>query len=383
MEKKIAIVVCAWPPMGGGIGNNAYYHLKWLIKSGVVAEAFTPDYGQEKEKSNLPVNYLKTYLTLGKAGFMFGLLKELKRFDIIHFYYPFFGTDFIIWLFKKINPKKKLVLHYEMDPIGQGIMKIFFRIYIKLFLGLIINVSDRVGVLSWDHCKNSYLADFFKKQPDKFLEIPNGIEADFFSPGDKLEDLLKMNNFSVHDKIIIFVGGLDNQHFFKGVPVLLESFAIVSKQHPETKLLIVGDGNLKLKFKELANSLNLKKKVSFVGWINNNILPEYYRLADIFVLPSTESTESFGIVVAEAQACGLPVVVSDWPGVRTTLIDGQTGFLVKPKDIEDLSNKLIKLLADEKLRYNFGQAGRERVILLYDWSKLIKKIISIYEEVSL
>ncbi|OQA36893.1 MAG: Mannosylfructose-phosphate synthase [Parcubacteria group bacterium ADurb.Bin326] len=380
MEKRVAIVVCAWPPMGGGIGNNAYYHLKWLIKSGVTAEAFTPDYGQKKEVSELPVNYLKTVLPLGKAGFMFGLLKELKRFDIIHLYYPFFGSDFIIWLFKKINPQKKLVLHYEMDPIGQGIMKIFFWLHIKLFLGAMINVSDRVGVLSFDHCKGSYLADFFEKQPDKFLEISNGIEADFFSPSDKKEDLLVVNNFSVHDKIIIFVGGLDDQHFFKGVPVLLESFATVSNKHPEAKLLVVGDGNLKLKFKELAKSLNLESKVSFVGWVNNDVLPDYYRLADIFVLPSTESTESFGIVVAEAQACGLPAVVSDWPGVRSTLADGQTGLLVRPKDARDLSDKLIQLLSDEDLCHSFGQAGRGRAAALYDWSELIKRIISLYEE---
>lgn len=380
MEKRVAIVVCAWPPMGGGIGNNAYYHLKWLIKSGVTAEAFTPDYGQKKEVSELPVNYLKTVLPLGKAGFMFGLLKELKQFDIIHLYYPFFGSDFIIWLFKKINPQKKLVLHYEMDPIGQGIMKIFFWLHIKLFLGAMINVSDRVGVLSFDHCKGSYLADFFEKQPDKFLEISNGIEADFFSPGDKKEDLLVVNNFSVHDKIIIFVGGLDDQHFFKGVPVLLESFATVSNKHPEAKLLVVGDGNLKLKFKELAKSLNLESKVSFVGWVNNDVLPDYYRLADIFVLPSTESTESFGIVVAEAQACGLPAVVSDWPGVRSTLADGQTGLLVRPKDARDLSDKLIQLLLDEDLCHSFGQAGRGRAAALYDWSELIKRIISLYEE---
>ncbi len=373
-------MVCAWPPMGGGIGNNAYYHLKWLIKSGVTAEAFTPDYGQKKEVSELPVNYLKTVLPLGKAGFMFGLLKELKRFDIIHLYYPFFGSDFIIWLFKKINPQKKLVLHYEMDPIGQGIMKIFFWLHIKLFLGAMINVSDRVGVLSFDHCKGSYLADFFEKQPDKFLEISNGIEADFFSPSDKKEDLLVVNNFSVHDKIIIFVGGLDDQHFFKGVPVLLESFATVSNKHPEAKLLVVGDGNLKLKFKELAKSLNLESKVSFVGWVNNDVLPDYYRLADIFVLPSTESTESFGIVVAEAQACGLPAVVSDWPGVRSTLADGQTGLLVRPKDARDLSDKLIQLLSDEDLCHSFGQAGRGRAAALYDWSELIKRIISLYEE---
>lgn len=380
MEKRVAIVVCAWPPGGGGIGNNAYYHLKWLLKFGVHAQAFTPDYGQVKDVSGLPVNYLKTFLPIGKAGFMIRLFRELKNFDIIHFYYPFFGSDFLIWLFKKINLQKKLVLHYEMDPIGQGVMKVFFWLYIKLFLGRIINVSDKVGVLSFDHCKNSYLAKFFKKQPSKFLEIPNGIETDFFTSGDKRDDLLLANNFSVQDKIIIFVGGLDDQHFFKGVPVLLEAFLSAYEKCPEAKLLIIGDGNLRVKFQELAKNLNLKDVVKFIGWVRNDALLDYYRLADIFVLPSTESTESFGIVVAEAQACGLPVIVSNWPGVRNTLAEGQTGFLVRPKDVQDLSNKMIQLLSDDNLRHTFGEAGRKRVTALYDWSKLMKKIISVYQE---
>lgn len=90
MNKKVAIVVCSWPPLGGGIGNNAYYHLKWLLKYNIKAEVFTPDYGQKKEFSDLPVNYLKVFLPLGKAGLMLGLLKKIKDFEIIHFYYPFF-----------------------------------------------------------------------------------------------------------------------------------------------------------------------------------------------------------------------------------------------------------------------------------------------------
>ena len=380
MEKRVAIVVCAWPPQGGGIGNNAYYHLKWLLKSGVKAEAFTPDYGQTKDDSGMPVKYLRTFLPIGKAGFMFGLFRELKNFDIIHFYYPFFGSDFIIWLFKSLNQDKKLVLHYEMDPIGQGMMRLMFWLHIKLFLGLMVGVSDRVGVLSFDHCRHSYLSRFFKLWPDKFLEIPNGIEADFFSPGEKQNDLLKKNNFSVQDKIIIFVGGLDSQHFFKGVPVLLEAFAEVSLRHADARLLIVGDGNLKSGFEGQANSLGLGNKVSFAGWIDNERLPDYYRLADIFVLPSTESTESFGIVVAEAQSCALPVIVSDWPGVRTTLADGQTGFLVKPKDAKMLADKIDQLLDDDGLRHSFGQAGRGRVAALYDWRELSLRLISLYQD---
>jgi len=271
-------------------------------------------------------------------------------------------------------------LHYQMDPIGQGVKKIIFWLYMKIFFGIIVKCVDKIAILSFDHCFNSYLAKFYKKYQNKFVEIPNGVETNFFTPGHKNEELLRLNNFSVQDKIIIFVGGLDEQHFFKGVPILLKAFQQVSLRDPLAKLLIIGDGNLKSNFQDLARKLNLQDKVNFVGWVDNDKLPDYYCLADIFVLPSTESTESFGIVVAEAQACGLPVIVSNWPGVRTTLIDGKTGFLVKPKDVNDLSEKIIKLLFDKQLSNYLGRNGRERSVNYYSWNQIINKLISIYQE---
>jgi len=399
MSKSVAIVVCAWPPQGGGLGNNAYYQAKKLSQLGWQVGVFTPDFSDiAKEGFAFALNNLPTWVQLGKAGFMFGLLKALDGYDVIHLYYPFFGSDFLIWLHKKKHPQVKLVLHYEMDPIASGFKGLIFWLYIKLFLGLLVRSSERIGVLSLDHAENSYLKNYLKRWPDKFIELPNGVDTDVFQPADKNQELMSLNNFSVQDKIILFVGGLDKQHYFKGVPVLLEAFkkipihyfpdvlsgetqrGVLKDLRGEAKLLIVGDGDLRMKFERLAETLGIKDRVIFAGWIKNEDLSKYYSLADVFVLPSTARVESFGIVVAEAQASGVPVIVSDWPGVRTTLVDGQTGFLVRPGDSNDLATKLKLVLNDDALRQKFGSAGAIRVREKYSWDKLTDRLEKIYSE---
>ena len=336
MNKKVAIVVCAFPPQGGGIGNNAYYHLKQLKKIGYQVKAFTPKYKNIKSFDDENVEYLPVVLPIGRAGFLFSLFGKLKEFDIIHFYYPFFGTDLIIILFKLFNHSQKLIIHYQMDPIGQGFQRFMFKLHIKLFLLPLLKISDKIFVLSWDNAKYSYLKSYLDKNKNKFIEVANGIDTDIFFPKEKNVQLANKHNISENDKLVVFAGGLDDQHFFKGVEVLLKSFVMVVKKNASAKLMIIGDGNKRSYYENLSHGLGLKNDVIFTGWIDNENLSDYYNLGEVFVLPSTERTESFGIVIAEAQACGLPAIVSNWPGSRMTIEEGKTGFLVEPKNEPDL-----------------------------------------------
>ncbi|MFA4871786.1 MAG: glycosyltransferase family 4 protein [Patescibacteria group bacterium] len=417
MGNSIAIIVCAWPPQGGGMGNNAYYHAKKLAVLDYRVEVFTPKYKSTKAgQENFKVNYLPMWPRFGLAGFLFALLGRLKDFDIIHLYYPFFGTDLIIWLYRIFLPlvrrgsqrdgqkrakresmnatigafsaaqerpggglkSQKLILHYQMDPIGRGWQKIIFNWHIKLFLGPMVRASNKIIVLSFDHGENSYLAKYIKKWPDKFVAIPNGIDENIFKPQTKDDGLRQKYNIGLADKVIIFVGGLDQQHYFKGVEILLKAVQDI-RGNIKIKLLLVGEGDLKEHYKKLALDLGINENVIFTGWIDNADLPKYYSLADIFVLPSTASTESFGIVIAEAQACGLPAVVSNWPGSRETLKDGETGLLIKPGEVNDLSEKLIRLLTDDELKKQMGESAQIRAKGLYSWQKVIQQIDDLYK----
>lgn len=398
-KKSVAIVVCAWPPGGGGIGNNAYYQAFKLAEAGYRVGVFTMAFsGIERRDYPFEFYPLPAWLMIGKAGFMLGLFKRLKGFEVIHLYYPFFGSDLLIWLYKFLNPSVKLVIHYQMDPVDKGIKGLVFYTYVKLFLGMLVKSADRIGILSFDHGENSYLKPYLKKNPAKFLELPNGVDAELFQPAPKDEKLMRLNNFSVHDKVILFVGGLDDQHYFKGLPVLLQAVSKIdtsffpdirdrealrgslNEVRGEAKILVIGDGNLKPQFVAEAERLGLAKRTVFAGWVNNAELPKYYNLADVFVLPSTERIESFGIVAAEAQSCEVPAIISDWPGVRQTIESGVTGLLVKPGDSDDLCAKLKKILNDADLSERFGRAGRERVLAKYDWPIAVAILEKLYSE---
>lgn len=370
-KPKIAIVVCAFPPQGGGIGNNADYHATELNKRGFDVAVFTPDFKNiVKQNRNYPLIYLPVFMEIGKAGFMFGLIKRLDKYDIIHLYYPFFGTDILIWFYKLFHPQKKLIIHYQMDPIGRGLKKIIFWLHIKLIFPLLVRQSDKIIALSNDHARHSYL----KKYLSKVVAIANGIDTSIFKPADKDKDLANKLKIEATDKVVVFAGGLDKQHYFKGVDILLQAMKKI-----DAKLLILGDGNLRKKYENMAVDLGIKEKIIFAGWIENKDLPDYYRLGDVFVLPSTARTESFGIVIAEAQACGLPAVVSNWPGSRKTIKDTKTGLLVKPGDADELTNKINIILENDQLAKKMSVMAFDRAGKLYGWNKVIEKIIDVYK----
>ncbi len=382
INPKVAIVVCAFPPQGGGMGGNAFYQAKKLGEDGYAVSIFTLENLSGKiEAENFSLEYLPARFRFGHAGFMKGLWKSLKSFDIIHLYYPFFGTDLIVALFKLFHPKKKLVIHYQMDAIGFGYQKYFFKIYLGLFLNLILSLTDKIFVLSLDHSENSYLKNYLRLHKDKFEVVPNAIDEKIFYPREKNLALAEKLEIKSNEKTIIFVGGLDQQHFFKGVEVLLPACQKISES-VDLKLIVVGDGDLKKYYQQMTEDLGLKEKVIFVGWIDSKDLPNYYSLADVFVLPSTVGTESFGIVIAEAQACGVPAVVSNWPGSRKTIVAGETGLIVEPQNIDDLAEKLKTILTDDNARKSMSKKASQNSLEKYSWGQVVKKIENIYKDLN-
>jgi rhamnosyl/mannosyltransferase len=380
MQKTlIAIIVCAWPPEGGGIGNNAYYHAQKLAQQGVAVTAYTPAYKGAKVQLFPWLRQLPVWLQNGKAGFMFGLWRELSRHHIIHLYLPFFGTDIIVGLWALMHPRSKLILHYQMDAVGQGWQKFVFALYGNLFFPLLLKRADRIIALSEDHARHSYLSLYYKKYPEKFIFIPNGVDVNRFTLQSRDISLQTELGISPDDQVLMFAGGLDAQHYFKGLKRLMEVHQKLVAIIPNVKLLIAGDGVQRPMYEQLAANLGTSNNVVFAGWISNEQLHHYYALADVFVLPSEARTESFGIVIAEAQACGVPVVVSDWPGSRQTIEHGVTGIVVPPADSEALYESLHQLLTDQQKRRTMGEAARIRAAKLYDWKSVMDKLQNTYQ----
>jgi len=387
---KIAIVVCRFKPYKGGISNVAYEHALGLARLGHQVTVFTPLFSNKDKSftaSEFEIKRLPSWGKIGNGAFLPQLFWQLKGFDIVHLQYPFFGGAEVIWLLKKILKQKlNLVITYQMDVIGNIFLKHFFRFHKKFIMSRIIKSADKVIVSSMDYARTSNIKDLLEKEPEKFTELPPAVDLARFFPSKKEKELLFKYGINPDiDRILLFVGALDKAHYFKGIEFLIDAFNLVDYSiapniSNRIRLLIVGEGNLKEKYRQKVLELNLQDKIIFSEYVSDKDLPKYYNLADAVVLPSTDRSEAFGITLIEAMACGKPVIAASLPGVRSVIESGINGFLFEVKNEGDLTNRINKLLSDEKLREKMGQAGREKVEKFYNQEVLIKKLEKIYFE---
>lgn len=129
---------------------------------------------------------------------------------------------------------------------------------------------------------------------------------------------------------------------------------LISRQHPNVKFILAGDGELRPEVEKLIQKYSLKNKVTLSGWRNDitEIMPAF----DIFVL--TSLWEGLPVSVLEAMSCSKPVVATDTGGIKEVIIDGKTGYLVEPHDVNGISNKLRGLIENEDLRNSIGESAR-------------------------
>ncbi|MEA3272281.1 MAG: glycosyltransferase [Patescibacteria group bacterium] len=351
---KIAIITPVFPPYGGGIGRVAKEDALVLSSKHKVV-VFAP--------------CKHTILRFRNAAVLLELFWKLCDFDIAHLHYPFFGTAEIVWLMKKLGLLRcKLVITYHMDVVGSGGLGKFFRFHTKYLMTHILKSADKVVVTSSDYARHSNIKSLLERYPEKFKEIPIGVDDEFFS----------VNKNSVQEKTILFVGGLDKAHYFKGLFYLLKACSKINNQY---KLIIIGNGDLRSQYESKARDLGIQDKVVFAGSVPRKDLPKYYNQADVFVLPSIDKSEAFGIVLLEAMASGTPVIASHLYGVRTLVQDGENGFLVKPKDAENLAEKIQTVLSNPDLARQMGECGRRIIEEKYSLKKVGEKLKEFYSTV--
>lgn len=335
---KIAQVVCIYPPSTGGIGMSAFKLQKSFSREHE-STVFSISYKKEaEEKENISgIIYLKPFFKLGYGAVPFSLFKGLKEFDLIYFHYPFFGAATIIYLFKILHPKKKLIIHYHMDVCHKNILFKILSWPEELIKNSLFKKSSNIVSASLDYIKNSQIKNIYLKYPEKFKEIPFSVNTNEFI----VKPEIKKN-------IILFVGGLDRAHYFKGVDILIQAFSKLTNK--EYTLKIIGEGDQKDRFIKLSQELGLRERIEFLGKLEKDELIKNYQQAKITVLPSINSNEAFGIVLIESLSCGTPVIASNLPGVRSVFENEKSGLIIKPGDVLDLKEKLEMLINNsEKL----------------------------------
>jgi len=141
-----------------------------------------------------------------------------------------------------------------------------------------------------------------------------------------------------------------------------------------------GSGPDSFRLKRLCDTLNLQDHVKFLGRIPEEELPYYYSLADVFVMPAKSDppdVEGFGIVFLEANACKTPVIGSKSGGIPDAIVDGETGLLVDENDAEQLAMAIWKLITNDELSHQMGEAGRKRILSEINWDTSAQKILAV------
>ncbi|MFP5354047.1 MAG: glycosyltransferase family 4 protein [Gemmatimonadota bacterium] len=198
--------------------------------------------------------------------------------------------------------------------------------------------------------------------------LPNGVEVERFATALPAHDVPT-------GRKLLFVGRLEPR---KGLPFAMQAFARLADRYPDLSLIVVGDGPERDAFHALPPAL--RRRVHMKGKVSYEALPTYHRASDIFISPAT-GAESFGIVLVEAMAAGLPVVASDIPGYREVARDGRESRLVKPSDADALAEGIAHLLDHPAAAARLGANGAQRA-LDYAWEQIIDQLESVYESLA-
>lgn len=201
---------------------------------------------------------------------------------------------------------------------------------------------------------------------DGFRIVPNGVDVDRFARAEPARRL------PVGPKIL-FVGRLEPR---KGFRHAVAALSALSAEMPEAVLVAAGEGPDARAVRDAP--AGVRERVLLLGAVPYADLPGYHAACDVFLAPNTGG-ESFGIVLAEAMAAGLPVVASDIPGFREVVRDGTEGLLVPPGNPSAIAGALRTVLADDALRERLGEAGRRRAGR-YRWETVTAQVEAAYAE---
>lgn len=356
-----------YPPWIGGI-EKVVRDISYTLKDKIDIEVLvTSDTKKRIEDQYEGVKVIRepALFTLGNTPVSFKMISALKKTDadIIHFHHPYPWGD-IAYL--TAGPKAKTLVTYQSDIIKQKYLLKLYRPFMIRFL----SKMDRIVAASPQMIEYSSV---LKKFQSKCEVIPNGIDISIFDD----QNIDPVNVSKIKDKygprIILFIGRLI---YYKGIEYLIEAMQTV-----DANLVIIGSGPLKNQMSELCRKLGLSKRVFFLENISDEELPQFYHASEMFVLPSIERTEAFGLVQVEAMASGKPVVCTNLKsGVPFVNKDGETGFVVPPKSSNALAEAINKLLGDNELREKFGAAGRKRATENFTINKMADSYLDLYNK---
>ncbi len=309
-----------------------------------------------------PINLLKDLLVLIE---IYRFIKK-NNIEIVHTHSSKAG---ILGRLAARVAKVRIILHtvhgWSFNDYQPGMVRLFF-IWLER---LIARFTDRLIVVS-DYDKQKGLWNRIGKE-DKYSLIHYGI--DFSEFGTKDQNIRKELRINTNDSVVCMVSCFKPQ---KSPQDFVRLAFLVKKLSPGSRFLLVGDGVLRKKIERLIRKFDLEKELILTGWRSD--IPRILSGIDIFVL--TSLWEGLPISVLEAMASSKPVVSTNTGGVAEVVVEGKSGFLVPPKDMNKMSERLIVLLKDKNMRESMGQNAADSLHLNFALTNMIENSRNLYEK---
>jgi len=212
--------------------------------------------------------------------------------------------------------------------------------------------------------------------------VPLGTDPEQFRPG--IDTRAVRTRYGVNGGAwVLTVARLEP---YKGVDMALRAVAQCRHDGVDVNYLVVGSGKKRKEYQRLAEELHIAHHVRFVGNVPEAELPAVFNIANAYVGVSRRAdgsrVEGFGVALAEASACGLPVIAGQSGGLAEAVHDGETGLVVNPDDPEAVATALKRLVSDQLFARRLGQAGRKSIETYYNWDRVIRDLLDIESQVS-
>lgn len=371
---KIVQVTPFFAPHFGGVESHVYELSRELHRRGhdvtIVTSRYDPALPAEETIDGLRVVRSRTRGVVLNTPLdpAVGELLRGRAADVVHIHYPPPVTPYFAARALRTE-HVPILLTYHCDLFLPGLSgRLLTEIYERIFLAGLLNRVDRIVVHTRSYGNTSAMLR------SRAVEvIPSLVDAERFQHPQNVEELRAALGLE-GKRVLIFTGRLVAS---KGLDTLVRAMPFLPA---DVHLLLVGSGPRLGDLKTIARRLGVASRVQFHVDVNYEDLPRYYAMSDVFVFPSENRLEGFGLAAAEAMASGLPVVVADIPGPREVIDPGREGLLADPMVPEEFARPVLTLLNDPALRKKMGEAGRVRVRTRYSLEKVTNELERVYRE---
>jgi len=369
--KVLQIYKDYYPPVKGGIEKHVNLLSSGLRSRGVEVEVLVSNKSMRMEMDcceGINVYKVPQLGRLSSAPLNISMPFWIRRLssnaDILHFHFPNPTAEFSYLV---SGLKKNVVVTYHSDIVRQVYLKELYAPFMRIFL----KKSNVIIVTSQQYFRTSKV---LRKYKDKCLIVPLGIDVNSFGGGfdrfSRAADLRRKHG----ERIVLFVG---RSRYYKGLHVLLQAMRKI-----DAKLLIVGAEHNNEQVVNTLGPQGLPAKVEVLGELSDETLADYFHACDVFVLPSVERSEAFGVVQLEAMASGKPVVSTEL-GTGTSYVNEheKTGIVVPPNDPDAIAAAVNRLLDNPEICKQFGESGMSRAKQFFCLEQMVDRTESLYRQI--